>query len=268
MACSGCAGWSNEQPHGESPWLRPPQQSPDSVTIKTVLVRFPADKLDELNQAWAGIDESIHEIELRKLLDQNGLRAGLLIGDIPPVIRRQIDATSAEQTNNALEHAGLAADVDNRTHLLQCSAGQRKEILVRREVQEPLTVLSIPTGGSITGDTYLRPAVLFDLRVSPQDAGRANVQLTPEIQHGSPQQSYVSTEFGVRSELARARRRWQDLTIRAQLSPGQILVVAGTQPVKALGRALFTTQTAAQTEEHVVLLLRLVEPQLDDLFVP
>ncbi|MEZ6136614.1 MAG: hypothetical protein R3C53_17090 [Pirellulaceae bacterium] len=264
---SGCAEWSNQHTNDSVVSLPKLAQSPDSVTIETVFVRFPLEQAAALTDIWSNVDESVLDIELRRRLDKNGLRAGILLGKLPTSIHQQLVQTSVKQTSDALEHAGLAADVDNRMRQLHCRAGRRKDLIVRREVVEPLTVLTT-LDGHISGETFLRPTALFDLRVVPHANGQATIELTPEIQHGDHVQSYVSTEFGVRPELRRQQAVWKELSVRIRLSPGQVMMVSSTTPSKALGKALFMTQTADQTEEHVMLLVRLAATQMDELFAP
>ena len=265
-SAAGCASWkkSDESP---SEFLPKPKQSLDSVLVTTVLVRFPYRKLEKLQEIWNSTDESIFDIELRERLAMNGLRAGRFIGDLPSIIREQIDETAAQQNSDALEHAGLAADVDNRMRQLQCRAGRRKDLLVRREVNEPLTVLT-SKDGKVSGETFDNPAVLFDLRAIPHGDGQATIELVPEVQYGAHRQSYVASEFGVRPEMRRSQRVWRELKMSAKLRPGEILAIASVHPPKALGSVFFTTQTADQTQEYVVLLIRVGETQLDELFAP
>lgn len=262
-----CAQWSREKELESGNFLPKPQKSLDSVTVETVLVRFPEQRKQELVDIWQNVDESIFEIEFREKLDRNGLRAGLMIGELPQVVREQIEITSQEQVTNALEHAGLAADVDNKMRQLRCRAGRRKELILRRDLAMPLTVLSA-SDGAVSGATYYQPTVLFDLRVMPYGDQQTTIELTPEIQHGELRPAFVSTDLGLRSEMQRSQQVWQDLTIRSKLKPGQVLLVAASLPPKALGAAFFTTQTAEQSQEYVILLIRVAESQLDELFAP
>ncbi len=266
LSC-GCAQWAaktNAEPEAALPKL---QTSPDSVTIETVLVRFPKEAQPALLDIWTKADESLLDIELRRRLDKNGLRAGVILGELPTAIREQLRSTSAQQSTDAMEYAGLAADVDNKMRQLQCRAGRRKDLIVRREVMEPLTVIT-SLDSRLSGETFQRPTVLFDLRVIPHANGQATIQLIPEIQHGETRQAFVSTEFGVRPDLRRQHQAWPELEIRTRLRQGQVLMVASTLPPKALGQALFVTQTAELSQEHVVLLIRLAATQLDELFLP
>lgn len=265
----GCARWSQEKNVDRGVNLLPPRQlNPDSILIETVLVRFPQSANAEVDELWKLCNEGVIELDLRQRLDKNGLRAGVILGELPPLISAQLDATAHKQTTDALEAAGLAADVDNKGRQLQCRAGRRKDLLVKPELTEPLTVLSTRDGQHVTGETFERATVLFDLRAMPHGDGSATVELTPEVQHGEHRQIFVHSDFGTRPEMRRGMQNWNELKIAAKLQPRQILMVSSTSPPKALGKAFFVSKTAEQTEERVVLLVFLAETQLDDLFDP
>ena len=265
----GCAHWSQEKAVDRDANLLPPRQlNPDSVKIETVLVRFPSTATAELDALWRLCNEGISDLELRQRLDKNGLRAGVIMGELPQVIRQQLEDTAHKQTTDALEHAGLAADVDNKMRKLQCRAGRRKDLLVKPELSEPLTVLSTRDGKHVSGETFSRATVLFDLRAMPHGDGSATIELTPEVQHGEHRQTFVHTDFGTRPEMRRGIQSWPELKITAKLQPRQVLLLASTSPPKALGNTFFVSKTAEHSEERVVLLVRLAETRLDDLFAP
>ncbi len=265
VALAGCAHWSRDQASEKSSLLPTPQKSPNTVVLETVLVRFPEQDSDRLARVWQRADESLLDLDLRNRLDRNGIRCGIILGEIPAVIREQMEQTSQAQKTDALEHAGLAADVDNKLRRLQCRAGRSKDLIVRPQVTSSLTVLSIEQD-EVRGETLHKPMVLFSLRAQPHGDGRASIELTPEIEHGELKHSFVSSDFGVRPEMRRPRQSWIDLTIESKLEPGQILMLASSLPPKALGKAFFTTTTAERSEEHVILLLRVLETRMDDLF--
>lgn len=237
--------------------------------IETVLVRFPAESIADLEeQVWRLSNEATADIALRQRLDQNGLRAGVIMGEFPSMIRQQLEQTAKKQKTDALEHAGLAADVDNRVRRLLCRAGRRMDLLVKPELPEPLTVLSTRDGQHVSGDTFDRATVLFDMRVLPHGDGSATVNLTPEIQHGEQRQTFIHGDFGTRAEMRRNVQSWSELKISAKLTSGQVLIVSSSPLAKALGSTFFVSKTVEHTEERVLLLVRLAESQLDDLFAP
>lgn len=268
----GCASWTGDKgTHtAEKASLLPqPKLNPDSVIIETVLVRFPAEMAADLErEVWQLSNEGIADITVRRRLDQNGLRAGVIYGELPSLIRQQLEQTANQQKTNALEHAGLAADVDNRMRRLQCRAGRPKELLVKPELPESLTIISTRDGEHLSGETFERPAILLDLRVTPHGDGSATVNLVPQVQHGEHRQMFVHSDLGTRPEMRRGLQTWNELKMSAKLSAGQILVVSSSSPPKALGNAFFVSKTTENSEERVLLLVRLAESQLDDLFAP
>lgn len=274
LGLSGCAhvssAWSLSLDEEEEPSHGLPAQktSPDVVVVETVLVRVPKHSQAELEGIWRLTDETILSIEQRELLDRNGLRAGVLLSELPKLLRDRLESTGLAQNTDALEHAGLAADSDNRMRQLQCRSGRRKELPVRRESTEPVTILTTEDGQHISGRTFDRAAALFDLRAIPKGDGSATIELTPEIQYGQARQSYVSTEFGIRPAMKRDQQVWENLSVKVNLKPGQVFAFSGVMPPRALGKAFFVTETADGAEEHVVLLLRIAETRLDELFAP
>ena len=263
----GCAKWtkdSEELVHRSQ--LPPAPKSPDLVEVDTVIVRFSEEESIKLPKIWMQSDESFLDIELRRQLDTNGLRAGILYGEIPVEIREQLER-SANSSASALEEAGLAADADTRMRKLRCFAGKRKDVNIRRQVNEVLHVLT-KFDGNVSGQSMEGANAIFDMRVVPDTSGAAEIKLVPEIQYGQARQSFVSSEFGVRPEMKREQQRWEQLAISARLRPGQVLMIGSVQPTRSIGEAFFTTNTAEQTREHTLLLIRLVGTQLDGLFDP
>lgn len=262
----GCANWSSD-PQTPAKLLTPPAMSPDSVVIEATLIRFPKDRWEQLAAIWNVIDESIIGLDTRRRLDENGLRGGLLVGEMPYVVRHRLEELAGAENRDPLEQAGLAADVKSDTRRLQCRAGRRKDLPIRTELSEPLTVI-YKQAGSIRGNVFDRPSAMFDVRAMPHGDGRATLTLTPEIQHGEHRKSFAYSPSGVRPEVRRESQAWPELAIEANLLTGQALMVTLTDPPKGIGQAFFTTRTAEQSQERVLLVIRLMSNQLNDLFAP
>jgi len=265
----GCVQLSKDSKKGAEVLLSQPKMSPDSVVVETVIVRFPKEQSEALDQLWSTIDESVFEVSLRRKLIDNGVRGGILIGEIPASVRARMLELSDSAKTDTMEQADLAADVRSSMNRLQCRAGRRKELPVRRELSQPLVVLS-NQDGRIEGASYEKPSMVFDLRTVPHGDGQATLKLTPEIQHGEERKALVRSEMGMRYEMSRERKTWDDVALSVKLSPGQILVLScnGEPKSSNLGKAFFVTQTAEQTEERVLVLIKLAATQLDELFAP
>ncbi len=251
------------------PKLPQPKMSPDSVVVETVIIRFPKEQSEALDSLWATVDESVLHVELRHKLAENGVRGGVLIGDLPLGIRTRMEQLADYSRTDPLEQANLAADVKSAINRLQCRAGRRKEVHVRREVSQPLVVLT-SAEGRVEGATYEQPAMLFDLRSIPHGDGQATLKLTPEIQHGEERKTFIYSDFGLRPDMSRDRKTWEELSLSVKLSPGQMIALScnGEPKSSNLGKAFFVTHTAEQTDERVLLLIKLAETQLDELFAP
>jgi len=243
--------------------------SPDSVVVETVIIRFPKEQSEALDNLWSTVDESVFEVELRRKLIENGMRGGILIGELPLGVRTRMEQLANNSRTDPLEQANLAADVKSATNRLQCRAGRRKEVHVRREVSQPLVVLTSEEG-RVEGANYEQPAMLFDLRSIPHGDGQATLRLMPEIQHGEERKAFVRSDFGLRPEMSRDRKTWDELAMSVKLRPGQMIALScnGEPKSSNLGKAFFVTHTAEQTDERVLLLIKLAETQLDELFAP
>lgn len=265
----GCAQWSKDATTEPKPLLAQPKMSPDSVVVETVIIRFPNEQSEALDKLWSTVDESVFDVELRRKMVENGFRGGVLIGELPIGIRNRMEQLNDSARTDPLEQANLAADVKSTTNRLQCRAGRRKEVHVRREVSQPIVVLTSKEG-RVEGANYEQPAMLFDLRSIPHGDGQATLRLTPEIQHGEERKAFVRSDFGLRPEMSRDRKTWDELAMSVKLRPGQMIALScnGEPKSSNLGKAFFVTHTAEQTDERVLLLIKLAETQLDDLFAP
>lgn len=269
---TGCSSW-----HGKSSRLEevaPRSQKTksnsqlgqsDRVTLETALVRFDEQSLPALDLIWESADESILDFSQRRLLDANGIRVGLLRGELPTGLVKQIESNRMRQQLDVAEQIGLSSDANSRAITLVCRAGRRSEWLIRRELPAPLTVLS-SNGESTSGITLSNASTLFGLTVFPQLDSRTIVEMVPEVQFGEQRTTYVSSEFGLRQEVKRDSKIWKQLKIRAAMATGDTLMLSSTKPSKALGHAFFTSETSQQSEDRVVALVRLASQQRDNLF--
>ncbi|MGN6134590.1 MAG: hypothetical protein ACTHOU_08820 [Aureliella sp.] len=273
---AGCAHWSREQleqePLGDAPVrqvLNPPKLAPDTVVVDAVLIRFPEEQAAALADVWRVVDESVIDLSTRRMLLANGIQCGVLVGEMPQVIRSRLKELVADDPGNSLERLGLAAEVTSDTQRLHCHAGRRKDLALRPGLSESLTILHTRDGG-LHGNTYLHPRVLMDLRATPLGDGRARVKLVPEIEHGETQEVILSSpnQVAQRTEVRRQQQRWDYLAMETTLAQGQFFFCTLTDPPRGLGQALFSTRTSERTTERVLLVLRVMSSQLDDLFAP
>ena len=269
---AGCARWSREpfmpeQMADKPKVLNPPKLTPDTVVIEAVLIRFPEEQVAALTDIWRVVDESVIELSTRRTLHENGIQCGVLVGEMPQVVRARLKELTARDPGNSLERLGLAAEVSSDTQRLHCHAGRRKDLSLRPGLGESLTILHT-RDGVLHGNTYSHPRVLMDLRATPLGDGRARVKMVPEIEHGQPQEVFQSSQIAQYIKVDRKQQRWDYMAMETTLSPGQFLFCTLTDPPRGLGQALFSTRTSERTTERVLLVIRLMSSQLDELFAP
>lgn len=269
MTLAGCASWhavsQTDQPDAK-PAATPTQAvAPNAVTLETSLIRFDETRQADLEQIWQAADESILEYELRRTLDANGIRVGVFRGELPQELLRQINQKAEQQQADIVEQLGLGADMDPRSHTLTCRSGRRRDWVIRREIRKPLSVVTTQDG-NLSGQLFEKASAVLALTTYPQRDGKTLIELVPEIQFGAPKNAFVTGEFGMRQELKRESKSWKQFKIRTPMAPSEVLMIASTLPPKALGHAFFTTETADQSEEHVVALVKFTSTTKDTLF--
>lgn len=264
----GCAHISPEQT-AEKAVLSPPKMSPDTVVVHAVMIRFPEDQAAALNECWRVVDESVIDIKTRRELFANGLQCGVLVGEMPQVIRARLKELNSPSAGNSLERMGLAAEVISDTQRLHCHAGRRKELALRPGLSEPITVMHVRQG-LIQGNTYTNPRVLLDLRATPLGNGAARLKMTPEIQHGDPIETVrlSPNKIAHLPDVHQRQQIWDYLAMDVTLAPGQYFFCTLTDPPGGLGQAMFSTRTTERTTERVLLVIQMVTNPLDDLFAP
>ncbi len=265
---SGCVHMAREE-LAEKPVLSPPKMAPDTVVVHAVLIRFPEEQAAALNDCWRVVDETGIDMKTRRELFANGLKCGVLVGEMPQVVRSRLKELNSPSAGNSLERMGLASEVISDTQRLHCHAGRRKELALRPGLTEPITVLHV-RDGNLQGNTYTNPRVLLDLRATPLGNGSARLKMTPEIQHGEPIETVrlSPNKIAHLPDVHQRQQIWDYLAMEVTLAPGQYFFCTLTDPPGGLGQAMFSTRTTERTTERVLLVVQMVTNPLDDLFAP
>jgi len=267
LAVSGCARWSNLEETTKKPThgITTIPMADDVIPVEIIFLRMGSQQLLELQSVWPRVNEQTLPIDLRKRLDQNGIRAATVDSVIPLPLQSMIDSVEKRLQDDPLEQAGIGADVRSHSRLLQCRNGQRKEIAVR-PARTGSMVLLHNEGGAAKGRSYEDPQLLLDFRAYPKGDGSATIHITPEIQHGQLKQKIIGQEFALRREMKRDADTWPDLSIEQTMIPGQILMVTASTPARGLGEHYFHTETASGDVEQLLFLVRIGPSKLDSAF--
>jgi len=239
--------------------------SPDSVILEIAFVRL-APKQDQLDEEfWADVDEQHIETEVRRRLNQNGIRCGLLGSNLPAGLSKLLQSSSNATAGDFQQQDSKTDSVSVKNRRLQSRAGRRGEIVTSTHNDKIDSLLVID--GELTGRSYPQGQCKLAIITLPQGDGHVRLMLTPEIHFGSVEQRWGAEEGAFRYEVGRQREVFQMLNIPATLSPGQTLMISCTSQCKGLGSQFFMEKTNGEPHKKL-LLIRLAQTQYDDLFSP
>ena len=248
----------------ESPeLLEKARMAEDSVVLEVMFVHVAPHHNRAGSQLWNDLDETHLAVDLRRLLDANGLRCGLIGGSLPEslveLIKADRNTTDVEQrSGNVLNQSAM------RTQRMQFRSGQPGRIVVSPSIHEQLPVFLVE-GDYTQGKTYHQAQCLLGLRSYPLGDGRIRLEMAPEVHHGQARTQFIGQDGAWLLKSDREIKRFDQLEIVHVLSPGQSLVLSSSPGSHGMGSSFFS-DTTAPTKTSIVVLIRLAQTQRDDLF--
>ncbi len=271
LGFAGCAWLVPETKNSTSSILQPTQMAPGSAAIEVFSIRLPPGEPDLTSRIWEEVDEQHFPIELRRKLEKNGFRAGILAGQMPPSLSRLMELKGKPSAGGEVQHVKITDLVTPSrvsSQHLQTRAGQRYEIAASGVIEKMPILVS--EAGELRGLTYEQAQGIFALHVTPEPDGRVQLELVPEIHHGQNRQHWVGDQSIFRLETGRAKRAFDDLTLTAVMGPGAMLLL-GSQPNRqgSLGHYFFLESNGRDDQfDQKLILIRLSQTQHDDLVSP
>lgn len=242
LACTpGCLSLTaprNARPAPVGTDTAAPKPAPRTIAVELIFARFEEHDAACRDELWHEVDEQAIDDALRRRLTANGLRVGIVTGDLPPHLAERIlpDRAAPSTTSE------LAVTESPLTHrLLRLLPGRRSEILAATAIAD---LVLLETGdGQVRGGTFRDATGLFELKVRPAADGRVRIELVPEIKHGPLERSWVGEDGMFRMEASQRRHRRDDLALGVELREGGLLIVgcAGEKGA-TLGDALLRDQ--------------------------
>lgn len=254
----GCALWT-EKPT-EPPSLPPAKMAQDTVVLEIAFVRIAGEALMQQDDLWRQVDEQPLPAETRRRMLENGLRAGVVSSQLPPMLRKLLDEKSDPL---AVKGPGTPDDVTASQRQLQSRAGKRGVILAGAQ-REKLALL-VQQDGRVTGEEFQQAQCLFAVKTFPQGDGSVRLELVPEVEHGEAKQRWVGQDTSFRIESSREQKVLENLRMELKLAPGEVFVVTSTSDQKGLGKHFFADGAPG---EQKLLMIRIAQTQYDDVFAP
>ncbi len=210
-----------QQSKNRSP-LVPLAAAPDVVTLE--IFSAPA-ALDDpnLNALWPHVNEQPIPPELRKKLAQNGLRMGVIGGNVPDALAALLKVTGTPISAEERTLVPMETEPGVVLRMLQPRPGKRHELVVSSV--HPRIALLQSVGGMVEGKTYEQAEGRMVLRVFPEEAGRARLELTPELQHGELRTQTTGSDGMFIWKPEREKQVFAELKVENTLAPGEMLVM-------------------------------------------
>lgn len=247
---------------GDSPLL-PARMSDDSLVLDVFFVRCPVGD-PRLNEAlWSEVDELQLPPEARRRLAENGFRAGLVAGSLPPTLAELMelgDKPPPASESGEVQTVSLDDEPSVVRRHLQTSPGKRSEV-VASPVHESMPALQW-CAGQLCGKTYQQAQGMFAVRAAPQPDGKVRLRLVPELHHGQPRQRWAGHQGVLRMETRRAHVVYDELAVELDLLPGDMLVMSSLPSRPGSLGHYFLTVGEGQIEQKL-LVIRLAQTQHD-----
>jgi len=271
LSTAGCAWLAPDAKNSAATILQPTQMAPGAAVIEVFSIHLPPGDPELVSRIWAEVDEQHFAIEVRRKLEKDGFRAGVLAGQIPPELSKLLDLKGTPVAGGEVQQVKIADLLTpSRVTLqhLQAHAGQRYEIAASGVIAKMPVLVS--ESGEIRGLTYEQAQGIFALHVDPQPDSRVKFELVPEIHHGANRQNVVADQTIFRLETGRRKRAFEELKLTAVLGPGAMLLL-GSQPNRqgSLGHYFFLESDGRDDRlDEKLILVRLCQTQHNDLVSP
>jgi hypothetical protein len=265
LAVLTLAGCTTPVHKGKSP-LAPAQMWSDSVALDVFFVRYPFGDPAVNEKLWEAVDEQQFSPELRDRLTRNGFRAGLVSGQMPLELSRLLklsdkpppDGQASETKLDSLQAQPMVI-----CKHLQLRAGDPSQLVASGIYSELPVLLCEP--GQLCGEPYSQAQGILSVKSLPQPDGRVRLEIVPELHHGQPRMSYVYNQGVLRQEVGKPKRVFDDMTLSADLSNGDMLILSSlSNRPGSLGHHFFTENDGRL--EQKLLIVRLAQTQHDGLF--
>jgi len=238
---------------------RTPAAQPATIPVELSFVRF--DEADPViaGELWDAVDEQSVPAAVRRSLATNGLRCGIITGDLPPHVAERLAASARD---------GAALDgplPGGSRQTLRLLPGRRADVVTASPTPE-LVVLHEDDDGT-RGETFREAGGYLEVRGWPAGGGQVRLEITPEIRHGPVRRSWVGEEGRFRIEAGQTRHRFERLRVTVEVPDGGILLVGpGGDAAATVGDALFGDRAGGGSGVRQLLVLRPLVSAVDPAF--
>ena len=239
--------------------------APRTVPIELFFVR--SDDSDSALQdaLWDCVDEQVFDESQRRLLAANGLRAGVITGQLPAALATRLQPEALPEQSGFVPAAPEATPAVVK-RMLRILPGQPSDVVATKATSE--LILLEHDGTGVHGATYRDASAHFSLRVWPAADGRVRIDLAPTIRHGAMERTWVGEDGVFKLETGQREQVLENLRCSTELAPDALLVVGpGGDASSSVGDAFFRDPQGGGSGRRLLAVRPLLR-SLDPMFGP
>jgi hypothetical protein len=204
--------------------LTPLAVSPDAITLEVFSARIPQGE-EQLDALWKLVDEQPLPADLRRRMNDNGFRAGVVGPNLPEELAQVLKVTQKAPDEKDAHKVSLNEELGVNLRVLHAKSGKRTELVIG-SMREQLQVLEA-FDSEVRGKTYHKAECRLVLKADYERDGRVRIELTPELHHGQFQSRVRGNDGMMMFTQERPKRVFHELQMVTTLTPGQMLLVTG-----------------------------------------
>ncbi|MFK7766878.1 MAG: hypothetical protein AB8B55_06620 [Mariniblastus sp.] len=258
----------------------------DAVGLELGVAQLESDQVDTFEEFWSLLDSQKLPLELRQLLDQNGIRAAVMGSHSPTSLHQLVDPQPIDpavmtKLEKQLDKKGLLRPKQRMVMHDRISNREGQAHPVATSETHPAISWVIRNGDLQTVGFGESVRGVMTITTFPNGDGSVRLIIRPQIHHGQSRQRVGVGDRDFLMQASQTVTSLDDLKFEVTLRAGESLVVAPTSDVTDLGKLFFgavgngdlgsgvssdTATSKHPVPSHRVLLARLVQTQMDDLF--
>ena len=275
-AVGGCANWNASDDATTRPFeMAKSRMSPGTVGIEIAVAQLDATQTAQQQELLGTIDQQKLSLETRKQLDRNGLSCGIMSTRPPAVFHDLVKpfVPHPDAVDIAARPLALAGKLEPVSRLLihQRISNQDGEVYpVGTSDLYANLEWAVHHADRVERDESETARCFFDITTFPNSDGSVTLKLVPVIRHGNEVPRIEVAEGSFLMDRGQRRSNLEKVGFEISLRTGQTLIVSATHPFsedaakdELLGPLLLGSKSPDETR---LLLVRLVQTQMDDLF--
>lgn len=213
----------------------------ETIPLEFTFLRYAEEDLELGDELWQLIDEQCLSANLRHRLNGNGIRAGVVRGNLPNALAHRL-SSSSDTIHNEPGDSPLAVDRTVVKRVIQTLPGRTNEIVSTPRLEELILLehKSRSTIDNVSGQTYRDASAVFDVRATPSADGGIEIELLPLIRHGPIERNWTGDDGAFRLEAGQRKTVMNKLEFKLQLpADGTLILSSVGPPSSGLGDAFF-----------------------------